>query len=60
MTRVVWNAFSKSAKQKITFSPGLFSLGIRRTDLYPGKGRNISIMKKKLKSFQTKNKFEQK
>lgn len=42
ITNVVWKEFSKSAKQKITFSPGFFSLGIKRTDLKPGKGRKIS------------------
>lgn len=42
ITRVVWKAFSKSAKQKMTFSPGFFSLGMSLTDLNPGKGRKIS------------------
>jgi hypothetical protein len=42
MTRVVWKAFSKSAKQKRTFSPGFFSRGISLTDLNPGKGLKIS------------------
>ncbi len=38
MTIVVCILLSKSAKQNITFSPGFFSLGIKRTDLKPGKG----------------------
>lgn len=49
MTRVVWKAFSKSAKQNMTFSPGFFSLGINLTDLNPGNGRNMSTKKEKNK-----------
>ena len=41
MTIVVYNVDSKSAKHRITFSPGLFSRGIKRTVLKPGKGLKI-------------------
>ena len=45
MTRVVCWEFSKSAKHKMTFSPGFFSRWINLTDLKPGKGRKISKSK---------------
>ena len=42
ITSVVWKSFSKSAKQRITFSSALISLGMSRTDLNPLNGLKMS------------------